>query len=171
MDRAQKQELVKELHGVFNDAGVVVVTHYSGLNVADMTDLRNRMRETGASFKVTKNRLTKLALDGTDKAPLVDLFSGPTAIGFSEDPVAAPKALAKFAKDNENLIILGGMMGDLVLDKSAVMDLAALPSLDELRGKLVGLLSAPATKIAGVLQAPAGQLARVLGAYGAKEAA
>ena len=171
MDRAQKQELVKELHGVFNDAGVVVVTHYSGLNVADMTDLRNRMRETGASFKVTKNRLTKLALDGTDKAPLVDLFTGPTAIGFSEDPVAAPKALAKFAKDNENLIILGGMMGDVVLDKGAVMDLAALPSLNELRGKLVGLLSAPATKIAGVLQAPAGQLARVLGAYGAKEAA
>lgn len=171
MDRAQKQELVKKLNGVFADAGVVVVTHYSGLNVADMTALRRSLREEGASFKVTKNRLTKLALDGTDKTPLSDLFQGPTAIGYSEDPVSAPKAIAKFAKDNENLVILGGMMGDTVLDENGVKELASLPSLDELRGKIVGLLNAPATKIAGVLQAPAGQVARVIGAYGAKDAA
>lgn len=171
MDRAQKQEVVKDLHGVFNSAGVVVVTHYNGLNVADMTDLRNRLREIGASFKVTKNRLTKLALEGTDKAPLGDLFTGPTGIGFSDDPVAAPKVLVKFAKDHDNLKILGGMMGEVMLDENAIKDLASLPSLDELRAKLVGLLSTPATRIAGVLQAPAGQVARVIGAYGAKEAA
>jgi large subunit ribosomal protein L10 len=171
MDRAQKQEVVKDLHGVFNSTGVVVVTHYSGLSVADMTDLRDRLREIGASFKVTKNRLTKLALDGTDKAPLEDLFTGPTGIGFSDDPVAAPKVLVKFAKDHENLKILGGMMGEVVLDENAIKDLASLPSLDELRAKLVGLLSTPATRIAGVLQAPVGQVARVIGAYGAKEAA
>ncbi len=171
MDRAQKQELVTQLHDVFDNAGVVVVTHYSGLDVADMTKLRRALRENGASFKVTKNRLTKLALDGTNKTPLSDLFTGPTAIGYSDDPVAAPKAIARFAKDNENLIILGGMMGDLVLDVDGVKELASLPSLDELRGKLVCLLNTPATRIAGVLQAPAGQLARVLGAYAAKDAA
>lgn len=171
MDRAQKQELVTQLHDVFDSAGVVVVTHYSGLDVADMTKLRRELRENGASFKVTKNRLTKLALDGTNKTPLSDLFTGPTAIGYSDDPVAAPKAIARFAKDNENLIILGGMMGDLVLDVDGVKELASLPSLDELRGKLVCLLNTPATRIAGVLQAPAGQLARVLGAYAAKDAA
>lgn len=171
MDRAQKQELVTQLHDVFDSAGVVVVTHYSGLDVKDMTKLRRELRENGASFKVTKNRLTKLALDGTNKTPLSDLFTGPTAIGYSDDPVAAPKAIARFAKDNENLIILGGMMGDLVLDVDGVKELASLPSLDELRGKLVCLLNTPATRIAGVLQAPAGQLARVLGAYAAKDAA
>lgn len=171
MDRAQKQELVTQLHDVFDSAGVVVVTHYSGLDVADMTKLRRELRENGASFKVTKNRLTKLALDGTNKTPLSDLFTGPTAIGYSDDPVAAPKAIARFAKDNENLIILGGMMGDLVLDVDGVKELASLPSLDELRGKLVCLLNTPATRIAGVLQAPAGQLARVMGAYAAKDAA
>ncbi|MCH7630843.1 MAG: 50S ribosomal protein L10 [Proteobacteria bacterium] len=171
MDRAQKQELVSKLSEVFSSAGVVVVTHYSGLDVAKMTDLRSRLRENGASFKVTKNRLTKLALAKTDKGPLSDLFTGPTGIGYSDDPVAAPKVLVKFAKENDNLIILGGMMGEMVLDENAVRDLAALPSLDELHGKLVSLLSAPATKIAGVLQAPAGQLARVFGAYGAIETA
>ncbi len=171
MDRAQKQELVKELHGVFDNAGVVVVTHYSGLDVSKMTQLRNELRETGASFKVTKNRLTKLALDGTDKTPLSDLFTGPTAIGYSDDPVSAPKAIARFAKDNESLIILGGMMGDVVLDEAGVKELASMPSLDELRGKLVGMLNTPATRIAGVLQAPAGQLARVMGAYAEKDAA
>lgn len=171
MDRAQKQELVKELNGVFDSAGVVVVTHYNGLNVADITRLRNEMRQSGASFKVAKNRLSKLALDGTNKTPLGDFFTGPTAIGYSEDPVAAPKVIARFAKDNENLKILGGMMGDVVLDEAAVKELASLPSLDELRAKIIGMLTTPATRIAGVLQAPAGQIARVLGAYGAKEAA
>jgi len=171
MDRAQKQELVSQLNEVFSNAGVVVVTHYSGLDVAKMTALRAQLRENGASFKVTKNRLTKLALEKTDKTPLADLFAGPTGIGYSDDPVAAPKVLVRFAKDNENLIILGGMMGDVVLDENAVKELASLPSLDELRGKLIGLLNAPATKVAGVLQAPAGQLARVFSAYGAKDAA
>jgi large subunit ribosomal protein L10 len=171
MDRAQKQELVSQLSDVFGNAGVVVVTHYSGLDVAKMTDLRSQLRENGASFKVTKNRLTKLALEKTEKTAMSDLFSGPTGIGYSDDPVAAPKILVKFAKDNENLVILGGMMGDVVLDVDAVKNLASLPSLDELRGKLVGLLNAPATKVAGVLQAPAGQLARVMGAYAAKDAA
>ena len=171
MDRAQKQELVGELRDAISTAGVVVVTHYSGLSVAEMTSLRSKLRKTGASFKVTKNRLTKLALEGTDKTPLADLFSGPTAIGYSQDPVAAPKALVEFSKGNEKLIILGGMMGETVLDEAAVKDLASLPSLDQLRAKLVGMLSTPATRIACVLQAPAGQVARVVGAYGAKDAA
>ena len=136
-----------------------------------MTSLRNKMRETGASFRVTKNRLTKLALEGTDKAALKDLFEGPTAIGYSDDPVAAPKALVNFAKGNDNLVVLGGMMGETVLDEAAIKGLAALPSLDELRAKLAAMMSTPATRIAVVLQAPAGQLARVMGAYGAKDAA
>lgn len=171
MDRAQKQEMVKDLNTVFGNAEVVVVAHYSGLSVADMTDLRTKMRETGASFRVTKNRLTKLALKGTKKEPLMDLFEGPTAIGYSDDPVSAPKVLVNFAKANEKLIILGGMMGETVLDETAVKNLASMPSLDELRAKIVGMLNTPATRIAGVLQASAGQLARVIGAYSAKDAA
>ncbi len=171
MDRAQKQELVSTLNSVFSDTEVVVVTHYIGLSVAEMTDLRNRMREAGASFKVTKNRLTRLALEGTDAGAISDLFTGPTAIGYSDDPVAAPKILSKFAKENENLKILGGVMGKTVLDAAGVNALAIMPSLDELRAKLVSILQTPATRIAGVTQAPAGQLARVFGAYGAKDAA
>ena len=171
MDRAQKQEMVSSLNDVFSNAGVVVVTHYSGLSVAEMTDLRAQLREAGASFKVTKNRLTRLAIEGTDKEALGDLFVGPTAIGYSEDPVAAPKVLAKFAKENEKLIIRGGMMGTTELDEAGVKQLASMPSLDELRAKLIAMLNTPATRIAGVTQAPAGQLARVIGAYGASEAA
>ena len=171
MDRAQKVELVSTLNQIFSTSNVVVVTHYSGLSVKEITDLRNQMREAGASFRVTKNRLTKLALEGTEKSPLSEFFTGPTAIGFSDDPVAAPKVLVNFAKDNEKLVVLGGMMGDQELGLEGIQALAALPSMDELRGKMVGLLKAPATKIAGVLQAPAGQLTRVIGAYGAKEAA
>jgi large subunit ribosomal protein L10 len=171
VERAQKQELVSSLNEVFANISTIVVTHYSGLNVAEITDLRNRMREAGASFKVTKNRLTRLALDGTGKESLGALFSGPTAIGFSNDPVAAPKVLAKFAKENENLVILGGMMDDTYLDVDGVKQLASMLSLDEIRGKLVGLLQAPAQKLASVTQAPAAQLARVFGAYGQKDAA
>lgn len=171
MDRAQKQELVSSLGETFANASVVVVTHYKGLNVQEITDLRTKMREVGASFKVTKNRLTKIALEGTDMAPMADLFTGPTAIGYSDDPVAAPKVLSAFAKDNDNLVILGGMMDTTYLDVEGVKQLASLPSLDELRGKIVGLLNAPATKLAGVTQAPAGQLARVIGAYSNSEAA
>lgn len=171
MDRAQKQEMVSSLNKVFAAAEVVVVTHYSGLTVSEMTDLRSRLREAGASFKVTKNRLARLALEGTDCSPLAELLEGPTAIGYSDDPVAAPKVLAKFAKENEKLIIRGGIMGTQMLDVDGVKSLGALPSLDELRGKIVGMISTPATRIAGVLQAPGGQLARVFGAYAAQDAA
>ncbi|MBB4212402.1 LSU ribosomal protein L10P [Rhodothalassium salexigens DSM 2132] len=171
MDRAQKRELVSDLHDVFSSAGVVVVTHYSGLSVAQMTDLRSRMRDAGASFKVTKNRLTRLALADTPVESVSDLFTGPTAIGVSDDPVAAPKVLAKFAKENDKLIILGGALGETRLDEAGVKALAELPSLDELRGKLVGLLQTPASRVAQVLQAPGGQVARVLSAYSEKDAA
>ena len=171
MDRAQKEELVAELKTTFDETSTVVVTHYSGLTVAEMTDLRSRMRDAGAQFRVTKNRLTKRALDGTKCDPLAQLFAGPTAIAYSEDPVAAAKVSVDFAKDNEKLIILGGMMDETELDAAGVKALASMPSLDELRGKIVGMLNTPATKVAGVLQAPSGQLARVFGAYGQSDAA
>ncbi|MDH3581392.1 MAG: 50S ribosomal protein L10 [Hyphomicrobiales bacterium] len=166
MDRAQKEELVTTLNGVFSDAGVIVVAHYSGLTVADMTDLRHRMREAGGHVRVAKNRLAKRALEGTEAAGISDLFSGPTCLAYSDDPVAAPRVAVNFAKDNENLVILGGTMGPTVLDAAAVKSLASLPSLDELRGKLVGLVQAPASKIARILNAPAGKLARVFSAKG-----
>jgi len=168
VDRAQKADVVDSLSGMFADSGVVVVTHYSGLTVAEMTDLRTRMGEEGAAFKVTKNRLARLALNDTDKAQLTDFFTGPTAIAYSEDPIAAPRIAVNFAKDNEKLVILGGMMGETLLDESGVRALAALPSLDELRAKLVGMISTPATRIAVVTSAPATQMARVLNAYAQK---
>lgn len=165
MNRAQKAELVAELNKVFQDAESVVVTHYSGLSVAEVTDLRRKMSEAGASFKVAKNRLARLALEGTEYGSLSDMLTGPTAIAYSSDPVAAAKVAVDFAKGNEKLVIVGGAMGATALDADGVKALASMPSLDELRGKLVGLIQAPATKVAGVVQAPAGQLARVLGAY------
>jgi large subunit ribosomal protein L10 len=171
VERAQKKELVSSLNEIFTSTGVVVVSHYNGLTVAEMTDLRNKMREAGASLKVTKNRLTRLALEGTDVESITNLFTGPTVIGYSDDPVAAPKILNAFAKDNEKLQILGGAMGTTELDVAGVKNLASLPSLDALRGKLIGCISAPAQKTAAVLQAPAGQLARVFGVYGATDAA
>ena len=171
MDRAEKSELVTQLNGVFSTTGVVVVAHYTGLTVTEITDLRSRMGEVGASFKVTKNRLAKLALDGTPMAGISDLFTGPTAIAYSDDPVAAPKIAAKFAKENQKLVILGGAMGETVLDSDGVKQLADMPSLDELRAKIVGMINTPATRIAGVVQAPAGQLARVLNAYATKDEA
>ena len=171
MDRAQKQELVATLNQVFKDTGVIVVAHYAGLNVAAMTALRARMREAGASVRVAKNRLAKLAVKGTEAETIADLFTGPTVIAYSSDPVAAPKAAADFAKTNANLVILGGAMGSTSLDADGVKALAALPSLDELRGKLVGLIASPATRVAQVLAAPAGQLARVVGAYADKSEA
>jgi len=171
VDRAAKKELVATLNQVFSSTGVVVVTHNLGLTVSQMNDLRGRMAEVGASVKVTKNRLTKLALEGTDVAGISDLFSGPTVLMYSDDPVAAPKIAAEFAKKNEKLIILGGSLGAVTLDVDGVKALAELPSLDELRAKLVGMISTPATRIAGVLQAPAGQLARVMGAYASKDEA
>ena len=169
MDRSEKENMVASLKQVFEEANIIVVTHYSGLTMSDMTDLRGRMREAGASFKVTKNRLTKLALKDTDFEDLTDMFTGPTAIAYSDDPVAAAKIAVNYSKDNEKLVILGGAFNGEMLDVGAVTNLAKLPSLDELRGKLVGMIQTPATRIAGVLQAPAGQVARVIGAYGAKQ--
>jgi large subunit ribosomal protein L10 len=170
MDRVQKAESVKELNGLFAEAGAVVVAHYAGMTVAQMSDLRSRMRAAGASFKVAKNRLAKRALEGTPAAGISDLFTGPTGIAYSSDPVAAPKVLVAYAKENDKLVILGGTAVGAVLDLQGIKTLAELPSLDQLRGKIIGLLQAPATKVAGVLQAPAGQLARVLSAYANKAA-
>ena len=168
MDRAGKEELVAQYGGIFENAGVIVVTHYSGLSVPQLDELRNQMAEVGGTVKVTKNRLVKLALAGTENESVSEYFTGPTAIAYSDDPVAAPKVAAKFAKENENLVILGGVMGSTALDAASVKNLASLPSLDELRGQLVGLINSPATKVAGVLQAPAGQLARIMGAKAAQ---
>ncbi len=170
MDRVQKAESVEELNSLFAGAGAVVVAHYSGMTVAQMGELRSRLRAAGASFKVAKNRLAKRALEGTPAAGISHLFTGPTGIAYSKDPVAAPKVLVAYAKDNEKLVILGGAAVGAVLDLQGVKTLAELPSLDQLRGKILGLLQAPATKIAGVLQAPAGQLARVISAYANKAA-
>lgn len=171
MDRAQKSELVTTLNSVFSNAGCVVVAHNLGLTVAEMTDLRVRMSQEGASLKVAKNRLAKLALEGTDAEGLKEMFVGPTAIAYSDDPISAPKVVAKFAKDNERFVVLGGAMGSTVLDAAGVKALAELPSLDELRAKLVGMIQTPATRIAGILQAPGGQVARVLNAYSTREEA
>ena len=171
MDRAEKKSMVASLHQTFKDVSIVVVTHYSGLTVAEMGELRDQMREAGAVFKVTKNRLTRRALEGTKYQSLEEMFTGPTAIAYSEDPVAAAKAAVNFSKTNNKLIVLGGALGDEQLDVNAVKSLASLPSLEELRAKIVGMISTPATRIAVVLQAPAGQVARVLGARGASEEA
>lgn len=168
MDRAAKSELVTQLHEVFKDTGTVVVAHYAGLTVAQMTEYRRRVKEVGGKVKVAKNRLAKLALKDTDAAGIMDLFEGPTCIAYSDDPVAAAKVAVGFAKENENLVILGGTMGTKVLDVPSVKALAALPSLDELRAKLVGLLNAPATKIARTVKEPGGQLARVIQAKAAQ---
>ena len=171
MDKAQKAEVVEDLSGVFSKAGSVVVAHYSGMTVAEMSDLRARMRAQGASFRVAKNRLAMRALKGTAVEGIAHLFKGPTGIAYSSDPVAASKVAVAYAKDNDKLVILGGAVGATPLNVEGVKALATLPSLDELRGKIVGLLVAPATKIAGIVQAPAGQLARVIGAYSKKDAA
>ncbi|NKB49512.1 MAG: 50S ribosomal protein L10 [Alphaproteobacteria bacterium] len=171
MDRARKEELVVELNGAFADAALVVVTHQSGLTVAESTDLRRRMRAADASYKVTKNRLVKLALVGTPYEGIADLFEGPTAIAYSADPVAAARVAVDFSKENDKLVVVGGAMAENRLDEAGVKALATLPSLDELRAKLLGVLNAPATKVAGVLQAPAGQLARVFSARGQQDEA
>jgi large subunit ribosomal protein L10 len=166
VERAEKREIVTALHDVFAKTGVVVVAHYAGLTVAEMTRLRRDMRSVGAQVKVAKNRLVKLALEGTEAKGIADLLRGPTCIAYSADLVAAPKVAVKFAKANEKFVILGGTMGTTVLDPKGVSSLADLPSLDELRGKLIGLMQAPASKIARILNEPGGQLARVFAAYG-----
>jgi large subunit ribosomal protein L10 len=171
VDKTEKAEVVSDLNKVFADAGSVVVAHYSGMTVAEMGELRARMRAAGASFRVAKNRLAVRALQGTAVEAISHLFKGPTGIAISSDPIAASKVAVAYAKDNDKLVILGGSVGVTTLDANGVKALASLPSLDELRGKIVGLLVAPATKIAGIVQAPAGQLARVIGAYSKKEAA
>ena len=171
MDRSQKADAVAQLNAVFNEVGVVVVTRNLGLSVAQSTDLRSKMREAGASYKVAKNRLAVLALKNTSYEGLEEYLSGPTALAWSTDPVAAAKAAVEFAKTNEKLEIVGGSMGGQMLDEAGVRALASLPSLDELRSKLVGLVNAPATKIAQVVNAPAAKLARVFGAYSTKDAA
>ena len=171
MDRAQKEAAVAGLNQTLGEVNLVVVTHQSGLTVHESMALRRKVREAGAGFKVTKNRLTRLALEGTKFQALQPLMTGPTALAFSEDPVAAAKVCVEFAKQNEKLTVIGGALGEQLLDLDGVQALAKLPSLDELRGKLVGLLQAPATKVAGVLQAPAGQLARVISAYGSQDEA
>ncbi len=168
MDRSQKEELVASLHQTFSETNLVVITQQSGMTVAEVSDLRRKMLAAGASYKVTKNRLTRLALEGTKFEALKELFTGPTAVAVSVDPVAAAKVCVTFAKTNEKLIIVGGAMGETKLDPQAIQALATLPSLDELRGKLIGVLQAPATKVAGVVQAPAAQLARVFSAYGSQ---
>lgn len=162
MNRAQKVEEVAKLNEAFQDNETVVVTHYTGLSVAEITDLRRRMLEAGGRFKVTKNRLAKRALEGTRFEQLNDMFTGPTAIATSQDPVAAAKVAYDYAQDNDKLVIIGGAMGDTLLDKAGVEALAKMPSLDELRSKIVGILVAPATRIATVLQQPGTGVARVL---------
>ena len=168
MDRSEKSELVSSLNRTFQASGLVVVTQQIGLTVKEVTDLRGRMRDAGAGFKVTKNRLACLALAGTAYEPLNVLFKGPTAIAFSRDPVAAARVAVAFAKQNDKLTIKGGALPGQILDPAGIQALATLPSIDELRGKLLGLIQAPATRLAGIIQAPGGQLARVIQAYADK---
>jgi len=163
-----EREVVTALNAALKATNVVVVAHYSGLTVAQMQILRRQMRHAGAAVKVAKNRLTKIALDGTDVAAIAPLLKGPTLIAYSGDPVVAPKVAVDFAKTNQRFVILGGAMGKTALNSDGVKALAALPSLDELRAKMVGLIQAPATKLARLLNAPASQLARVVQAYASK---
>jgi large subunit ribosomal protein L10 len=170
VDRAEKKQAVAALNEVFSKAPVVVVAHYSGLTVAQMQKLRKQAREAGASVQVAKNRLAKIALDGTSVASIGPLLKGPTLIAYSDDPVAAPKVAVTFAKDHDKFVVLGGALGATALDPDGVKSLATLPSLDELRAKLVGLIQAPATKIAQLTTAPASKLARVVQAYADRDA-
>jgi large subunit ribosomal protein L10 len=168
VDRAAKSEAISALGEVFKSTSVVVVAHYSGLTVAQMQTLRRQMKQVGASVKVAKNRLARIALEGSEVASIAPLLKGPSLIAFSTDPVAAPKVAVDFAKTHERFVIIGGAMGTTALDLNGVRALAALPSLDELRARLIGLIQAPATKIAQVITAPAAKVARVVQAYAAK---
>jgi large subunit ribosomal protein L10 len=168
VERSQKEKLVTTLHHALADTACLVVTHQTGLTVAEATDLRRQMRAAGASFKVTKNRLARLALAGTKFEQISPMFTGPTAIAYSRDPVAAAKVAVEYSNRNKKLTVIGGSLGDRQLDAAGVKSLATLPSLDQLRGRLIGVLQAPATKVAVVLQAPGSQLARVLDAYATK---
>ncbi|MGO4452068.1 50S ribosomal protein L10 [Phyllobacterium sp. TAF24] len=171
MEKAEKREFVAWLNGVFTDSGSVVVAHYTGLTVAQLSDLRSKMRDAGGTVKVAKNRLAKIALQGTESEGISDLFTGQTLVAYSNDPITAPKIAVEFAKGNDKLVILGGSMGATTLNADGVKALAVLPSLDELRAKLLGMIQTPATRIAQIVNAPAGQLARVFGAYARKDEA
>ena len=171
MDRSQKADLVDELKRVFTETSVVVVTRNHGLSVSQSTDLRLKMRDAGAQYKVAKNRLALIALEGSRYKPIGDLLKGPTALATSGDPVAAAKVAVDFAKTTDRFEILGGAMGDTVLDVNGIRALAELPSLDQLRATLVGLIQAPASKIARTVAEPGAQLARIFQAYATKEAA
>ena len=171
MDRAEKKELVASLHDVFKDTGVIVVAHYAGMTVAQMTDFRKRIKEAGGSVKVAKNRLAMIALRDTDSEPIANLFKGPTCVAYSKDPIAAARIAVRYSRENDKLVILGGAMGRTVLDSTGVKALADLPSLDELRATLLGLLNAPATKITRILKEPGAKLARVVHAEAAKSEA
>lgn len=168
MEKAAKSQLVSTLNGVFKNSAVVVVAHNKGLTANQVLDLRNKMAAAGATVKVAKNSLVKLALEGTDAKGITNLFEGPTMLAFANDPVAAPKVASDFAKAHEKFVVLGGALGTTTMDANAVKALASLPSLNELRAKLVGMIQTPATRIAGVVAAPAGQLARVMNAYATK---
>ena len=171
MDRAEKKQAVADLNGLFNKTAVVVVAQYSGLTVAQMQNLRKQMKAAGASVQVAKNRLARIALDGTPVASIGPLLKGPTLLATSADPVAAAKVAAAFARDHEKFVLLGGAMGATSLNPDGVKALATLPSLDALRAKIVGLIQAPATRLAQLATAPAAKLARVFGAYAKKDAA
>jgi len=171
VDRAEKREFVSELNEVFKASGSVVVASYSGVTVAQMNDLRSKMRAQGGTVKVAKNRLAKIALQGTESEKINGLFKGQTLICYANDPMIAPKVASDFAKTNDKLVIIGGAMGTTALDAEGVKALATLPSLDELRAKLLGMIQTPATRIAGVVQAPAAQLARLFSAYASKDEA
>lgn len=169
MNREEKVQWVSDVKSSTEGSEIVLVTHYKGLTVAEISELRSNVREAGASFKVTKNSLVKRAIKDTQYEPLTEHFSGPTAIAYSKDPVAIAKVISDFSKDNDKLVVLGGIFGDQMMDQKEIAVLAKMPSLDELRAKIISLINTPATRIAGVTQAPAGQLARVFGAYGASE--
>ncbi|WP_336276872.1 50S ribosomal protein L10 [Bartonella sp. CB178] len=171
MNRAEKREFVTWLNEAFKKSGSIIVAHYSGLTVSQMSDLRSRMGEAGGAVRVAKNRLAKIALQGTGSESIVNLFTGQTLIAYSEDPVTAPKVAVEFAKNNDRFVILGGSMGAINLSVDAVKSLASLPSLNELRAKLVGMISTPATRVAQIVNAPAGQVARVIGAYAREDRA
>lgn len=171
MDRNEKTEVVSSLHASLKEMGVVVVTRNLGMSVAQSTQLRQKMREAGATYKVTKNRLAKIAIVDTDYAGLDELLVGPVGLATSTDPIAAAKVVIEFAKTNDKLEIVGGAMGAQLLNAEGVKALAALPSLNEMRATLIGLIQSPATKLATVIQAPAAQLARVFNAYAEKDAA
>lgn len=182
MNRAEKVEMVETLGQIFSESGSVVVARYTGLTVAEMTELRRRLKEVGATFKVAKNRLAKIALENTNRTAAADMFVEPTAIAFGVDPVAAPKVISTFAKENDKLVVVGGLIGDSTIDSDAVKALAKMPSIEELRAKLLGVLSAPGGKLARTLNepgsrfvrqlnAPAGNLIGVLHAFKAKQEA